>query len=1060
MIVIRVTYLNKFEKPFSMTDTTSTERFFKTPILNSPYEEPTSHWELDGERRPTGNIKSSRRPPSYIAPVPKPRRSIPDHKELDLGVVGPSTSTQQYDPVPMITEIRRRVSDWRKLSLGKSGVTATTQRLLQHWREYPFENIRPFFCQLEAIETAIWLIEVVQLISTNGKGKSTEYQYIREYLRNANQTSHTDLLRIALKMATGSGKTSVMAMLIAWQTLNFVRATNNQSKKFTRGFLVVTPGITIKDRLRVLQPNDPDNYYSRHNLVPTDMLGELGKAKIVITNYHTFERQELTKLTKTTRNLLRGHDENIGTKETEGQMLKRACNSLLEIKNVLVINDEAHHCYREKPGDSEEMSYDTDKSEAKTNRETARLWMTGLESAHRKIGVNAVIDLSATPFFLSGSGYAEGTLFPWTVSDFSLLDAIESGIVKFPRVPVADNDPSDGMPKYRELWKHIGNDMRTGSQKASKYDPLSLPPQLQGALDSLYSHYEKVYGLWQRAKIDLPPVFIVVCNNTTTSKLVYDYIAGFERSNGEWPHIGKLELFRNYSDDGTRIARPRTLLIDSEQLEREDALDPKFRDAASQEIEQFRRELIERSGDQEAGSKLSDAELLREVMNTVGKKGRLGESIRCVVSVAMLSEGWDARTVTHVLGIRAFGTQLLCEQVVGRSLRRQSYELGVDGKFEVEYADILGVPFDFTAEPITVEPRSPKKEIHVHAVRPDRDHLEICFPKVTGYSYELPRDQLTAQFDANSIFELTPEMVGPTRTHNEGILGESVVLKPDRLKTVRFSSLAFYLAKHLVCNHLKDNNGIPEFHLFGKMVRIAQQWLDGGYLRCRGSTEPNQILYTVVADEICNRIERAIVREHSEETYIRVILDNFSRLGSTGEVDFTTKKTQLWHSHEQKSHVNYAVCDSNWELEFCRVAESHPRVISYVKNHCLGFEIPYRMDMVSKRYRPDFILRIDDGGTDLVNLIVEVKGERSEDAKVKSDTVQSFWLPGINHLGQFGRWSFLELTDLGEMERDLINWFAENAASNEVRAAHWLANQGGSDPEMKPIPRRRSEIVK
>ena len=537
-------------------------------------------------------------------------------------------------------------------------------------------------------------------------------------------------------------------MLIAWQTINAVR--RPQSSRFTRGFLVVTPGITIKDRLRVLQPNDPDSYYQSRELVPSDMLPDLEKAKIVITNFHAFKRRERLPLSKGGRSLLQGRGESLKTLETEGQMLQRVMPELMGVKNVLVLNDEAHHCYREKPGEKEEGTLKgDDRKEAEKNREAARLWISGLETVGKKLGINRVIDLSATPFFLRGSGYVEGTLFHWTMNDFSLMDAIECGIVKLPRVPVADNIPGGDTPRFRNLWEYIRARMpRKGRGKAKSLDPLSLPVELQTALEALYGHYRKTFDLWEEAGLGVPPCFILVCNNTSTSKLVYDYISGFRRENDDGStsfQNGRLELFRNFDEYGNQYPRPRTLLIDSEQLESGDALDRDFRKMAKDEIERFRREIIERTGDRQKAEKISDQDLLREVMNTVGKPGRLGDSIRCVVSVSMLTEGWDANTVTHVLGVRAFGTQLLCEQVVGRALRRQSYDLNEDGLFDVEYADVLGIPFDFTAKPVVVKPKPPREAIQVRAVRPERDALEIRFPRVAGYRVELPQERLKVQ---------------------------------------------------------------------------------------------------------------------------------------------------------------------------------------------------------------------------------------------------------------------------------------------------------------------------
>ena len=663
------------------------DAFFKKPILNSPYECPSAHWELVNGL-PTENTVASRRKAAFITPIPKPKkRKDSGARELFDESLGLGDGSQKYDPISLINELRGYVDTWRALASERDwGVTPVTARLLRHWRHYQFDGIRPFFCQVEAVEAAIWLTEVAPKIGTTGRK-------FLDYLKSANADANPGIQRLALKLATGAGKTTVMSMLIAWQTVNAVRQPG--SRKFTRGFLVVTPGLTIKDRLRVLQPNDPDSYYQSREIVPNDMLADLERARIVITNYHAFKLRERIDLSKGGRALLKGRrGKDLNTLETEGQMLQRVLPELMGMKNIMALNDEAHHCYREKPGEGQEGDLKGDaRKEAERNREAARVWISGLEIIARKIGINRVIDLSATPFFLSGSGYAEGTLFPWTMSDFSLMDAIECGIVKLPRVPVADNIPGAEMPRLRELWKHIGAKMpKKGRGKAAQLDPLSIPVELQTALVALYGHYEQTFELWKDAGIKAPPCFIVICNNTSTSKLVYDYISGFHRENEEGSTAlenGRLKLFRNFDDYGNPLPRPNTLLIDSQQLESGEALDKNFRAMADDEIRQYRREIVERTGDQRQAENLSDQDLLREVMNTVGKYGALGGNIRCVVSVSMLTEGWDANTVTHVLGVRAFGTQLLCEQVIGRALRRQSYELNEENLFNVEYADVL-----------------------------------------------------------------------------------------------------------------------------------------------------------------------------------------------------------------------------------------------------------------------------------------------------------------------------------------------------------------------------------
>ncbi len=1006
-----------------------TELFFSRPILNSPYQYPARHWELDASGQPTQQIIESRRRAEFVTPIPKPRKRKTKKRAQSEFIFdeghGISTEAQQYDPIPIINELRYVVDQWRAAkNPSQWQVTPETARLLQHWREYDFQSVRPFFCQVEAVETVIWLSEVAP------QGGKREKRFL-EHLATVNEQANRDLMRLALKLATGAGKTTVMAMIIAWQTINAVRRPN--SKRFTKGFLIVAPGLTIKDRLQVLQPHDPYSYYPSRELVPNDMLADLGNAKIIITNYHAFKRRERLELSKGGRSLLQGRGEELDTLETEGQMLQRVMPELMNVKNIVVLNDEAHHCYREKPLSEEETDNDEvlkgdDRKEAEKNREAARLWISGLEAVQRKLGISRVFDLSATPFFLSGSGYAEGTLFPWTMSNFSLMDAIECGIVKLPRVPVADNIPGSEMPIFRNLWEHIGKKMpKKGRGKSKELDPLSIPLELQTALEALYGHYEKTFNLWQKDGMKVPPCFIIVCNNTSTSKLVYDYISGFQRENedGSVSIInGRLPLFSNFDEHGNPIPRPNTLLIDSQQLESGEGLDANFRAFASDEIERFRREIVERTGDAKKAESITDQELLREVMNTVGKLGRLGESIRCVVSVSMLTEGWDANTVTHVLGVRAFGTQLLCEQVIGRALRRQSYDLNEEGLFNVEYADVLGIPFDFTAKPVIAPPQGPRETIHVKAVRPERDSLEIRFPRVQGYRVELPEEQLDAEFTDDSVLELTPELVGPSITKNAGIIGEDVDLNLKHLEDLRRSTLLFHVAKRLVYTKWRDQGEEPKLHLFGQLKRITKQWLDT-CLVCKGNTYPAQLMYQSLADMACERITAAITKKLVGECPIKAILDPYNPTGSTNFVNFTTSKKDRWETDSRKCHVNWVILDSDWEGEFCRVAESHPKVVAYVKNHSLNFEVPYQHGSEAKKYRPDFILLIDDGtpplpdGTpDLLHLIVEIKGYRREDAKDKKLTMETYWVPGVNNLGKYGRFAFAEFCDVYEMQDD------------------------------------------
>jgi type III restriction enzyme len=996
----------------TISDKQTTDRFFEEPILNSPYMYPGRHWELDQDRRPTGLIVERRRVAEFLTAIPRPKNQKGQQavqQTLNLGgAAGLSTPDQEYDPTPIINEIRARVDAWRQLRNPRDWhVTPDTQRLLHHWREHEFQSFRPFFCQVEAVETAIWLTEVAP-----GLGKDGDL--LLDYLNLVSGQFNDGLMRLALKLATGAGKTTVMAMIIAWQTVNALRHPN--SRKFTRGFLVVTPGITIRDRLRELQANDPDSYYARRELVPADMLPDLDRAKIVITNFHAFKLRERWELSKGGRLLLQGRGAPLQTLETEGQMIRRVMPELMGLKGILVLNDEAHHCYREKQSweDDDESVWVEDKQEAEENTETARIWFSGLQAVDRTLGIRQVVDLSATPFFLSGSKYREGTLFPWTMSDFSLMDAIECGIVKLPRVPVADNIPDNEVPMFRNLWEHIRDDMPKRSRtKGVELDPLKLPPPLQTALEALYGHYAQTFARWDEANMGVPPCFIVVCNNTATSKLVYEFISGFERFDQDGTrHFqnGRFELFRNYDENGNPVAYPRSLLIDSKQLESGNALDDSFRAIAADEIARFRREIVERTRDIRQAENLTDADLLREVTNTVGKRGRLGESIRCVVSVAMLTEGWDANTVTHVLGVRAFGTQLLCEQVVGRSLRRQSYDLNEKGLFDVEYADVLGIPFDFTAKPVPPTPRPPHETVHVFAVRPERDHLEIRFPRVLGYRVDLPNEQLTAKFDANSTLHLTPDLVGATETRNSGIIGKPVDLSLAHLGDVRQSQIVYELAAHLLLNKLRQPGESPKYHLFGDLRRIAKEWLDD-YLICDGGTHPAQLKYVTLADLAGERISAGITRTLVGSRPIKAILDPYNPTGSTAGVNFTTSKDRF-QPNERLCHLNWIVVDDEWDAAFCRMVESDGRVKGYVKNQGLGFEVPYMLARDAHAYSPDFIVVVDDGHgyDDLLHLVVEARGYRGRDTKQKKATMETRWVPGVNNLGIHGRWAFAELT--------------------------------------------------
>ncbi|MGE0119519.1 MAG: BPTD_3080 family restriction endonuclease [Dongiaceae bacterium] len=990
--------------------------FINNPILNSPFREPNRHFHLNEDGTPTGIINPARRPSAYVVPIPQAKKRS-GRGQGELALEEGDAGTGRLSPNDFINELRGYVKAWRDLPPSQWGVTHETSRLLAHWRDA--EREQPlFFCQVEAAETIIWLTEVAPR-----PGRLD----IRKRLEAFNAEANPELFRMAMKMATGTGKTTVMAMLIAWHAVN--KARHRNSKTFSDAFLIVTPGITIKDRLRVLLPSDPQNYYETRNIVPPDMLDDVRKAEIVITNYHAFKRRDTIEAPKLTKALLAGRNESFDTIESEGEMVARVCRVLMRRHNIIVINDEAHHCYRHKTGDdaAQETKLDAEeKDEAKKRAEAARIWISGVEAVKRTLGVSVVYDLSATPFFLRGSGYPENALFPWVVSDFSLMDAIESGIVKVPRVPVSDNQVGGELPVYRNLWPRIRQDLpRKGrqKQKTENLDPEKLPKELLGALHALYDHYAKVFALWKQAGQGTPPVFIIVCNNTSVSKLVYDYISGYERPEGEqtYPIAGHLPLFRNI-EDGKHVVPPRTLLIDSEQLDSGEALSPEFRKVVSGEIDEFKHELRQRFPDRDT-DKITDEDLLREVMNTVGKAGKLGEHLRCVVSVSMLTEGWDANTVTHILGVRAFGTQLLCEQVVGRGLRRVSYD--PDDMGTPEYADILGIPFAFAAGPEIAAPKPPKPITRVYAL-PERAEAEIRFPRLSGYRVSLPEERLTAKFDRDAKLTITPNDV-PTRTEVEAIVGEGITLTLDGLKERRESEVHFTVAGHALRTKFRDDDGNLRPHLFPDLLRITRDWF-GKCVTFKGSTFPQLFLWRPFADQAVERIYNAVTRELRGTERLRPIPDSYNPEGSSRHVDFPTTKQTLWRTRADKCQINFVVCDSEWEAALAATLEAMPEVRHFVKNQSLNFTVPYVQEGGERTYLPDYIVHVTmpDGGA--LNLIIEVKGFRGRDAQMKAATMQNLWVPAVNNDGKFGRWAFLEIRDIHDAEKIIRNFLADLSA--------------------------------
>lgn len=976
-------------------ETRTMDEQIKNPIINSAFKEPTEHFVFD-DSGITHHTATGRRPSGVYAPVPKAKSH---QQKLALENISTTWTNETFRENTFVNRIREKVAAWRNARY--EGATNVTKKLLEHWQREERER-RFFFCQIEALETLIYLTEIAE---------KTGESWILNELRKHSEEFNAGLFRVAHKMATGSGKTVVMAMIISWQAIN--KAHYRQDTRFSDTFAIIAPGITIRDRLAVLQPNNPNNYYDKLDIVPQQYKDFLDRAEITIVNYHAMlqrgiERYKGSRVVKES-----------ARKESPSAMISRAFRSLKAKKNIVVINDESHHCYIAKESD-EKLAGD-DRKEAEENNEEARVWHSGLQALNAKLGVRMVVDLSATPYYLKGSGFAEGTLFPWVVSDFDLIDAIESGIVKIPRIPVRANEiTKDDIPSYRHLWLHIKDDLPRRGKKTGEYaEEPYVPPILQTALYSLYENYQKSYRRYEAALVQnpnvMPPVLIVVCSNTTISEMVYKWIAGYEVKKDDTTRIvpGNLPIFRNEENERW-LDRANTLLVDSAALESGSAIDATFKEVFKHEIKEFHEEYQRMYPGRDEPT---DEDILREVMNTVGKKGKLGENIKCVVSVSMLTEGWDANTVTHVLGVRAFSTQLLCEQVVGRALRRVSYEADEQGMFQPEYAEVYGVPFLFMRTDGSEGGGAPPTQInHVRAL-PEREHLEITFPRLEGYRHEFDLEKLTATF--SDTVRTTIENI-PTEVVVADVLGEEERHTLDTLRGKREQEIVYALAKHVLERYFADESGNTKYWLFPQIKDIAAR-----YVSTRVTLKDGMFIGLVLLDayfkDAATNIYAAISASVPQKK-IMPILAHYDTLGSTRYVDrITTKPVR----ETAKSHVNFVISDNEvWEQGVAKKLEDMPEVRAYVKNEGLEFYIPYEFRGVTRSYMPDFIVQLDTPSGPL-KLIIEVTGKKDEAKAIKVETARTLWVPAVNNCGAYGTWAFLEVQDIHETQ-NLIRYGIEH----------------------------------
>lgn len=1022
----------------------------ENPILNSPYDEPKLHYATDADGSLNySDIREGRRIFSPDIQV------IPTRQGQQGSIFEVNDFAAEYG-THIINLCRKEVGKWREEKYPNT--TRVTKELLLFWFLNPDRHATKqlFFAQREAVETAIWLNEVAE--------KSNAGQNILNKIREGQQTVSEDsadqLPRIAYKMATGSGKTVVMACFILYHYFN--RQEYRNDTRFADYFLIVAPGVTIKDRLGVLfvdtktkNPAEIQDYYHVRALVPQNMEHRLDNlnARLVITNYHTFEPKTLKGNKRSPfdgKVDLEGNKIDTGNLEDFSQVIKRTLSKFKSGTRLLVMNDEAHHCYLPKS-----KGKTSDNEEADENQRAA-VWFTGLKEISKRFKLQNIYDLSATPYYLTGSGYTPYSLFPWVVSDFGLIEAIESGLVKIPFLPESDNTQELTMPVLRNLYEHVKDELpRKGQRKQKseaakegqkiKEQPPRLPALVKAALDQFYGHYVEYYNgvrKNQEQKANLfssPPVFILVCNNTSVSKEVYKYIAGYEYLDENEKLVtvsGAKELFSNY-DPVTKkpLKRPPTLLIDSDALDNSDQINEDFKKIFASEIEEFKKDYARLHG-QGSAENILDGEILREVVNTVGKQNKLGSHIRCVVSVSMLTEGWDANTVTHIMGLRAFGSQLLCEQVAGRALRRMNYFLqgyDKDGnptedkrkivvyKFPPEYAHIIGVPFKMFKGGKTEPPPQPVDLTHIAALPERQEKMEIEFPNVVGYRIENYDGEIKYDFSNIENYEIRGDITPIETQLASAFSKEEIQIKIQSVLEKRDQEVIFWLTKELIKFHFSDDEGSPNFQKFNKLKSIVAEWYDKKVILLNIQDQRyKRLLFFEEPKKMVDHIARGINPHINTTEHVRPVFNYYNKFSSTKYVNGNTIK-EVYAT--QKSHVNYVVMDSDWEGIAAKTLEELPQVISYVKNQFLGFAIPYVKEGKDRNYFTDFIVQCKGKDGTIKNLMIEISGF-SKDKAEKKWFVENRWIPAVNALKdkyEYPEWHFIEIAnDIRNIKNQLI----------------------------------------
>jgi type III restriction enzyme len=907
-------------------------------IINSPYEEPRQYWKYERETR-SFLLEEGRRPAGYVV-------ASEGSKSFD--------DPGRFIEIPLVNQVRSRVKAWREHPDNPyAGVTGITKRLLEHWYDPAERELsRFFFCQLEAIETLIWLTEAPdsEKVGIDIPSDGGQFQ------------------RLCSKMATGSGKTIVMAMLIAWQILN--KVTYPQDIRFSKYIFVVAPGLTVKSRLQVLIPSSIGNYYEEFNIIPPGLYEKLRQGKVMVRNWHALNWETKEQVAKK-----RSVDKR-GVKSDEAYV-REVLGDMANARNIIVINDEAHHAWRV-PAESKVRGL------KKEDIEEATKWVGGLDRIHNTRDILNCYDFSATPFAPSGKQVYEEALFGWIVSDFSLNDAIESGLVKTPRVVIRDDGKLS--KDYKSRLYHIYNDLEVKpdlSRRAEDHEP--LPDLVTNGYYLLGKDWLETQKLWKESGHETPPVMITVGNRVETAARVK---YAFEHK--------KIRIDELCIPD--RILHIDSKVLDMAESREEATIFEETGEESTEEEEETKRRL----------SKQDLAEQLRKKVDTIGRVGQPGEQIQKVISVGMLSEGWDAKTVTHIMGLRAFSSQLLCEQVVGRGLRRTSYEINREtGLFDPEYVNIFGIPFTFlpheTHDGPPPPPPTPKTRIEPV---PEKQQYEIRWPNITRieHSYRpklaLNMNQVNPlkldAYDTATLAELAPIVDGkPDITKISQIDLENLGKKYRWQKVIFIAAVDVY-------DQMKPNWPGNKEVLLGQLVKLIEGFISSGKIRVfppllNQDDVRQRILIMLNMNKVVQHIWEAIRFENTEA--ITPVFDTDNPIRSTANMGtwYTGKPCEP----TKRSHINFCVFDSRWEATEAFELDRNPNVEAWVKNDHLGFEILYIFKGIVQKYHPDFIIRLRNSNY----LVLETKGQDTQQDKTKREFLDE-WVRSVNGHGGFGIWKW------------------------------------------------------